>query len=118
MNGFLNNIITWTQGKLVNEHRGWRGGGLRSTVINFYISLGELIAWIQRYLNGRNQGQGTTLRGIQKQLPRYLKSVYNLQNLKKVLQDNSHIIKQDRGCFRLIYQQEDELRGKSGIFKT
>ena len=98
---------------------GDRGGGaLRSTVINFYISLGELIAWIQRYLNGRNQGQGTTLKGIQKQLPRYLKSVYNLQNLKKVLQDNSHIIKQDRGCFRLIYQQEDELRGKSGIFKT
>ena len=52
---------------------------------------------------GRNQNKGTFLQEILSHLPKVLRNVYDLRKLKKLIDENSHIIElKNNGGFCLI----------------
>ena len=66
-----------------------------------------------RYLAGRNQNKGTSLQEILSHLPKVLKNVYDLRKLKKLLDENSHIIElKNNGGFGLISCKSKSIKKK------
>jgi len=65
-------------------------------------------------LAGRNQNKGTFLQEILSHLPKVLRNVYDLRKLKKLIDENSHIIElKNNGGFGLIPFKSKNIKKKN-----